>query len=99
MVGGFLVGVLLRQVAAWWLGRGHAPARWLEDARATVSLLAAILLVLLVWDQVFPFFPRTRFGAVHELPLGVSRLTPPSLMAALVGFYFGFARDRGHTRG
>jgi len=89
MVGGFLVGVLLRQVAAWWLARGHAPARWLEDARATVSLLAAILLVLLVWDQILPFFPRTRFGAVHELRLGLSRLTPPNLLAALVGFYFG----------
>ena len=51
--------------------RGHAPAPWLEDARAAVSLLAAILLVLLVWDQIFPFVPRTRLGAVHELRLGL----------------------------
>ena len=98
MVGGFLVGVLLRQVAAWWLARGHAPARWLEDFRATVSLLAAILLVLLTWNQIVPFLPRTRFGAVHELRLGLSQLGPLNLLAALVGFYFGRAPDRGDER-
>jgi hypothetical protein len=89
MVGGFLVGVLLRQVAAWWLARGHAPSRSLEDARATVSLLAAILLVLVVWNQAYPFLPPTPRGALHEMRLGLGRLGPPHLLAALVGFYFG----------
>ena len=89
LVGGFLLGVMLRQIAAWWEGRGHRPSRLLEDARAAVSLLAAILLVLVVWDEVFPFLPRTRAGAFHELQLGLGRLGPPHVLAAIVGFYFG----------
>jgi hypothetical protein len=89
LVGGFLLGVVIQQIAVWWSGKGHPTPRIFEDARAAVSLLAALALVLIVWDQAFPFLPRTRAGALHELKLGLGRLGPADVTAAIVGFYFG----------
>jgi hypothetical protein len=89
LVSGFLLGVVLRQLAAWWTGQGRRPPRIVEDVRAAVSLLAAVALVLIVWDRIVPFLPRTPAGALHELRLGVGRLGPPHVLAAIVGFYFG----------
>jgi hypothetical protein len=89
LVGGFLLGVVARQVAAWWSSEGHPTPRFLEDARAAISLLAAIALVAIVWDQLLPFLPRARAGGVHEWRLGVGRVGPPHVLAAIVGFYFG----------
>jgi hypothetical protein len=89
LVGGFLLGVVLHQIAAWWSRKGHPTPRILEDLRAAVSLLAAVLLVLIVWDQVVPFLPRTRAGALRDLDLGLGKLGLPHVLAAIVGFYFG----------
>jgi hypothetical protein len=89
LVGGFLLGVVLRQIAAWWSGWGHPTPRVVEDVRAAVSLLATVALVLIVWDRVVPFLPRTSAGALHEIKLGMGKIGPPHVLAAIVGFYFG----------
>jgi hypothetical protein len=63
--------------------------RIVEDVRAAISLLAAIALVLIVWDQVVPFLPRTRLWAGLDLKLRLGRIRAPHVLSALVGFYFG----------
>ena len=56
--------------------------RIVEDLRATFAVVAAAVLVALVWDRYFPYLPRHdglrlgNFGTEHGL-------------AAFVGFYFG----------
>jgi hypothetical protein len=89
LVCGFLLGVVVRQVAAWWSGRGHPVPRVVEDLRAAVSLLAAVGLVLIAWDQVVPFLPATPAGRLADVKFGLGRLGPPHVLAAIVGFYFG----------
>src|SRR5215470_15477756 len=60
LVGGFLLGVALNALAAWWKDRGHRPPRFLEDLRAIISLAAAVLLVLLLLNHFVLFFPPAR---------------------------------------
>lgn len=86
LVGGFLLGALLK----WVLGRfstGGKP-RWyriLEDAKAVVALASAAVLVVLCWDQAWPFLPEAMSGTIPRL----GEHGPEHLAAALVGFYFG----------
>ena len=82
---GFLLGVVLRQLGAWWTGGRRAP-RVVEDARAFVSLSAAVVLTVVVWDQ---FLPGSPHWGLSEIRLGLGRLGPAHLLSALVGFYFG----------
>lgn len=86
LVFGFLLGVVLRQLGAWWAGRGASTPRIVEDLRAFVSLSAAVLLAIVVWDQ---FLPGSRHWGLHDINLGLGRLGPPHLLSAIVGFYFG----------
>ena len=88
LVGGFLLGVVLRAVGGWLGGRkGHTP-KILEDLRASIALLAAAALVALVWDRYFPYLPpfRDRLGGI---PLKLGQYGPEHVLAAVVGFYFG----------
>jgi hypothetical protein len=86
LVFGFLLGVVVKQVGAWWTGRGRTTPRILEDLRALVSLSAAVLLALVVWDQLLP---GSQHWGLSEIKLGLGRLGPPHILAAIVGFYFG----------
>jgi hypothetical protein len=84
-----VLGVVMRKVASWWQGRGRRVPRFLEDLRAAVSLIAAAVLVLLVWNRFFPFLPKPRPGALEGLRLKFGSYGPEHLAAAVVGFYFG----------
>jgi hypothetical protein len=89
LVGGFLLGVVLHQFAVWWSGRGHPTPRLFEDVRATLSILAAVLLVAIVWDGFVPFLPQGLKDRILDRRLGLGHLGLPHLLAAIVGFYFG----------
>jgi hypothetical protein len=82
LVVGFLLGVLVARWGAWRTARGHPTPRWVEDARAGVALVAAAVLVILLWTRMDsePFEgSRVRLG-----PFSVE-----NVMSAIVGFYFG----------
>jgi hypothetical protein len=89
LVGGFLLGVALNTVAAWWQDRGHRTPRFLEDLRALVSLAAAIALVFLVLNHFFRFVPPDLIGDFLSQWVHLGRLGPEHILAAIVGFYFG----------
>jgi hypothetical protein len=89
LVGGFLLGVVMRKVASWWQGRGRRLPRFVEDLRAAVALVAAAVLVLLVWNRFAPFLPRPRPGVFDNLRLEFGTYGPEHIAAAVVGFYFG----------
>ena len=63
--------------------------RFVEDLRAAVAVLAAVILVLLVWNRFFPFLPRPRPGTLQNFRLKFGEYGPEHLAAAVVGFYFG----------
>lgn len=86
LVFGFLLGVVVKQGGTWWAGRGRPTPRLFEDLRALVSLSAAVLLALVVCDQ---FLPGAQHWGLSEINLGLGRLGPPHILAAIVGFYFG----------
>lgn len=86
LVFGFLLGVVLKHAAAWWSGRGRTTPRLFEDARAVVSLSAAALLAVVVWDQ---FLPGSQHWNLYDIKLGLGRIGPPHVLSAVVGFYFG----------
>jgi len=89
LVGGFLLGVALNVVAAWWQDRGHRTPRFLEDLRAIVSLAAAIALVLLVVNRFVRFVPPAHIDDLLSQWVHLGRLGPEHFLAAIVGFYFG----------
>lgn len=89
LVGGFLLGVAAAKFHEWRAGRGHRVPRWVEDTRAIVVMVAAVALIVLIWNRFDPILiPRNpvrtdpmnwKFG-----PYGTEHL-----LGALVGFYFG----------
>jgi hypothetical protein len=83
---GLLPGVAVKQVAAGLAEGGRRPPRIVEDARATISLAAAVVLAVVVWDQFLPGSPR---WGLSEIKLGLGRIGLAHVSAALVGFYFG----------
>jgi hypothetical protein len=89
LVGGFLLGVALSAVSAWWMGRGARPARFVEDLRALISMSAAVILVILVWNRLLLFFPPGQIDASFARWVHLGRYGPEHALAALVGFYFG----------
>jgi hypothetical protein len=89
LVGGFFLGVALSAAGHWWKGRGHTTPRFVEDARALVSMAAAVALVVLVWNRLFPFFPPEQVDASFSQWVRLGRYGPEHVLAAVVGFYFG----------
>jgi hypothetical protein len=84
LVAGFLLGVVVARVYSWWSTSAHLP-RWLEDLRALLSLSAAVLLLLLVFDlATVPDLGPLRY--VRQLGEGDGL---KGGLAAVVGFYFG----------
>ncbi len=89
LVFGFLLGVFSSRFTRFLKRHGHRPHRLFADTRAGIALLAAIILLVLAWNQVYHFLPMSR-----DMPLGRAR-TPLSefgleyVFSAVVGFYFG----------
>jgi hypothetical protein len=89
LIGGFLAGVALNTLSTWWRDRGHHTPRIVEDLRAMISLAAAGILVILVWNHIVVLFPR---GSIDELlspRVHLGHLGVEHILAAVVGFYFG----------
>ena len=82
LIVGFLLGVLAARWGELRTRRGHPTPRWVEDARAGSALVAAAVLVILIWTRMDsePF----EESKVHLGPFSVE-----NVMSAIVGFYFG----------
>ena len=89
LVGGFLLGVAMGALTAWWRDRGHQPPRVIEDVRAVVSLAAGGLLVFLVLNRLFLIVSPTQIDEFFKPWVHVGRLGPEHILGAIVGFYFG----------
>ena len=76
LVAGFLLGVVSTRLVGLWTRGGRRLPRAVEDLRAVVSLAAAVVLILMVFD-------------VWEPPFRVQRFLVEDVLAAVVGFYFG----------
>ena len=89
LIGGFLAGVALNTLATWWKERGHHTPRIVEDLRAIISMAAAAILVILVWNHVVVLFPTDSVDALLSPRVHLGRLGVEHVLAAVVGFYFG----------
>ncbi len=89
LVRAFLLGVVLNALFGWWKDRGHRPPRVVEDARAAVSMVAAIGLILLVANGLLGVVPQERIDALFTGWARFGRYGPEHILAAVVGFYFG----------
>jgi hypothetical protein len=89
LVGGFLLGVTLNALSTWWRDRGHQTPRIVEDLRALISVAAAVILVVLVWNQFLVLFPPDSVNALLPPRAHLGRFGPEHILAAVVGFYFG----------
>lgn len=85
LVAGFLLGVTIARLWAFFTKSSSLP-RWLEDLRAGVSLAAAVLLILLIFNLVeLPDWdPLNQVRQLGGTGSGVN-----GVLAAIVGFYFG----------
>jgi hypothetical protein len=89
LVGGFLLGVGLNWFWGQILGRDRRPARFFEDARALISMAAAVVLVALVWNRLYVVVPPEEIDRVIAPVFGAARFRLEHGLAAVVGFYFG----------
>ncbi len=89
LAGGFLLGVMLAKVGDWWRGRGHQVPRWVEDAKAVTAMLAAVALIVMVWNRYDPVLIPRFPDAVGGLSLRFGKYGPEHIVGAIVGFYFG----------
>lgn len=79
LVAGFMLGVLMSHM------KGKAPSRRMEDLRATGSLVAGVVLLLLAFD--FVHFPD--LGKMPHFQRWALHYRLEDILAAVVGFYFG----------
>jgi len=84
LVGGFLFGVAIARLWALFTKSASLP-RWLEDTRAILSLAAAVLLLLLL----FGLIEVPAWGPLEHLRRLGGGNGINSVLAAIVGFYFG----------
>jgi hypothetical protein len=89
LVGGFLLGVALNTLSTWWRDRGHQTPRIVEDLRALITMAAAVILAILVWNRVLVLFPADFADALLTPRVHLGRLGVEHILAAVVGFYFG----------
>ena len=85
LVFGFLLGVVLARVADWFSPDDRPPPRILEDVRAAVSLGAAVLMLVLMFNlwsvpETETLSSAQRFFVKYRVE---------DVLAAVVGFYFG----------
>jgi hypothetical protein len=82
LVAGFLLGVMVARFHEWRRSQGHPTPRWVEDLRAAAALLAAAVLIVLVWNRMISHWfppPELKWGT-----FGIENVA-----SAVVGFYFG----------
>ncbi len=89
LVSGFLLGVAMNAVMAWWRSRGHPTPRLVEDLRALVAVAAAGLLIFLVFSRLLQVVPPSEVDRLIPAGIHLGHLGPEHLLAAIVGFYFG----------
>jgi hypothetical protein len=89
LVGGFLLGVLLAKLGDWWRDRGHGVPRWVEDGKAIIAMVAAVGLILLVWNRFDPILVARGPQIFAKMNLKLGEYGPEHVLGALVGFYFG----------
>jgi hypothetical protein len=89
LVGGFLLGVALNAMSGWCLGRDRRPPRIIEDVRAFVSLAAALILVLMVWNRLYLVVPPEQIDQALSPWFHLGKFRLEHALAAVVGFYFG----------
>jgi hypothetical protein len=89
LVGGFLLGVALNTLSTWWRDRGHQTPRFVEDLRAVISVAAALILAILVWDRVLVLLPTDFVDALLAPRVRLGRFGVEHILATIVGFYFG----------
>ena len=79
LIAGFMLGVIMSHLTR------HGLPRWAEDLRATISLAAGALLLLLV----FGFVHMPEGGAMRAIQRWALHYRVEDVLAAVVGFYFG----------
>jgi len=89
LVGGFLIGVILNALIGWWRARAKRRHRTIEDIQALAAMAAGVVLVALVWNQIFPVVPLEQVDAIFSRWAHFGRFGPEHLLAAVIGFYFG----------
>jgi hypothetical protein len=89
LVGGFLLGVGLNTLWAQILGRERRAPRFIEDARALVSMAAALALVALVWNRFYVVVPPEQIDQAVAPVFHLGKFRLEHALAAVVGFYFG----------
>lgn len=89
LVGGFLLGVALNAVSSLILGRDRRPSRIFEDVRAVVSLVAATILVVMVWNRLYGIIPPEQIDQALTPWFRLGKFRLEHALAAVVGFYFG----------
>ncbi len=76
-------------LATWWRDRGHYTPRIVEDLRAVISMAAAGILVILVWNHIVVLFPADSIDELISPRVHLGHLGVEHILAAVVGFYFG----------
>ena len=89
LVVGFLLGVALARVGAWWRDRGHRVPRWIEDGKALVAMAAALVLIVMVWNRYDPILISRRPLALTGPFPRIGTYGTEHVVSAIVGFYFG----------
>jgi hypothetical protein len=89
LLGGFLLGVAINALWNRILGQDRHAPRIVEDARALVSVAAAVVLVLLVWNRLYAVIPPERIDQALAPWFSLGKFRLEHALAAVVGFYFG----------
>jgi hypothetical protein len=89
LIGAFLIGVIINALIGWWRARVNRGHRAIEDTQALAALAAGLVLVVLVWNRLFPVVPPDEVDAVFKGWGHLGRLGPEHLLAAVIGFYYG----------
>ena len=78
------------KIGDWWTEKGHRVPRWIEDSRALVALLAAAVLMFLVWNRFnMVFVARDPVLLQQQWDLHLGPYGTEHILGAIVGFYFG----------
>lgn len=86
VVAGFLLGIVTSKFVGGLWSKGRRPKRIWIDLRAVVALLAAIMLVILAWNESYHFLPLRRESGPRP-PITAEGIR--HVLAAIVAFYFG----------
>jgi hypothetical protein len=89
LVGGFMLGVSLNALWGSILGRDRRSPRIVEDARALISMAAALALVALVWNRLYVVVSPEQIDQAVAPVFHFGKFRLEHALAAVVGFYFG----------